>query len=580
MNYDPTNLNQEAALRDFQRARQQAAMQQLMARLRGESADLLYYDDVRKKLRVAGPPIQRGLQEIPLNKIIGSVGRVEDFTRNFMPKRDVAKERWVGVKTAVQAMTGMPPIEVYQVGDAYFVQDGNHRVSIARQLGTKTISAYVTEVPTRVPLTAYDNAPEVICKSFYAEFLERTNLDKLYPDADLMMTFCDEYALFLEQIEVEKSLLATQQQWDNEDTLWETAVSVWYEQVYLPVVEIIRQVGILRRFPRRTEADLYMVLLERHDELEENLGWRVEMETAVTDLVDSEEKKKGLLGKMLKAMLPRFDPGPEPGLWRKQQLARNRHNRLFEHTLIAINGKPDGWALLDRMLEIAQFDKDHILGLYVVPSKAVYDSDAIEQIRQIFDNKVASAGLTGELAVEVSANPAQPLIERAVWADFVVALSTPPGRGEPPPLDPHIRQLVQQCPRPILIVPSGSSISFRRPILGYDGSAKAREALFLAAYLAGRWQVQLTVVSAVTQHTGKAQLKEAKKYITERGIKNATYVLKEMPIAEAILDEAEKQNSTMIIIGGFSYRPIRHLVLGSTAEKVLRESQIPVLICR
>ena len=199
--------NYQLALRDFHRARKQAVMQQILSRLRGNATDLLCFNDVRKKLRSTGITIKHGLQEIPLKKIVGSVARYDDFTREFLPKRDTDEERWAGVKAAVNDMVGIPPIEVYQVGDAYFVQDGNHRVSIARRLGTKTISAYITEVKTRVPLTADDDPNEIICKSYYADFLEKTNLDKLHPESDLLMSFCGEYQELLDQIETEHTLL-------------------------------------------------------------------------------------------------------------------------------------------------------------------------------------------------------------------------------------------------------------------------------------------------------------------------------------------------------------------------------------
>ena len=175
----------QAALEDFNQARRQAAMQQLLARFTGEQTELLSYDDVKKKLRVTNVR-ERGLQEIPVDKIIGSVGRYKDFTRSFLPKSDSGGQRWARVKAAVSDMAGVPPIEVYQLGDAYFVIDGNHRVSIARQLGTPTISAYVTEVKTRVPLTADDDPNEIICKSRYADFLEKTDLDNLRPEVDLL----------------------------------------------------------------------------------------------------------------------------------------------------------------------------------------------------------------------------------------------------------------------------------------------------------------------------------------------------------------------------------------------------------
>ncbi len=166
-----SQANYQLALRDFHYARKQAVMQQILARVRGKEEKLLDFHQVQQKLGSTGMTIAHGLQEIPLEKIVGSVDRYEEFTRSFLPKRDSDEERWTGVRTAVSNMAGMPPIDVYQVGDAYFVQDGNHRVSITRHLGGKTISARVTEVKTRVPLTADDNPNGIICKSYYADFL-------------------------------------------------------------------------------------------------------------------------------------------------------------------------------------------------------------------------------------------------------------------------------------------------------------------------------------------------------------------------------------------------------------------------
>lgn len=578
--FDPNKANYQVALRDFQRARKQAALQQVITRLRGQSNELLCYDTIRKQLKATGEPVKLGLQEIPLTKIVGSVGRYEDFTRSFLPKKDEDQDRWVGVKTAVQDMTGMPPIDVYQVGDIYFVQDGNHRVSIARQLGTDTISAYVTKVNTRVPLTSDDDPSEIICKAFYAEFLEETNLDTLYPDADLLMTFCDEYDLFLRQITVEKALLAEEQPHLSGEALWETAVSNWYEKVYLPIIHIIREMGVLHRFPNRTEADMYLVLSERHEELVERLGWKVDMGTAVTDLIDSHKKQKNLLNRWLTQLAPRFDQGPEPGLWRRQQLARQRNNRLFEHMLVEVNGRDDGWLLLDQFLDMAKFDQDHILGLHVVPDESFLNKKKIQKIRQKFQEKCHHANIKGELAIEVSPNPMRPFIERAAWADLIVVSNErPPAYEALPRLDPYIKQLVQHSPRPLLIVPSGGYVNFSKACLGYDGSAKANEALFMATYMASKWGTSLTVVTVETNNTTETQLNKAKEYIANHGV-HATYVLGKSGIAEALIEEAEEHDCTYFVIGGFSFRPFRHYVIGSTAEQLLRASQIPVFICR
>ena len=148
---------------------------------------MLSYEDVRQKLRAYGSS-ERGLQDIPLDAIVGSVGRYNDFTRDFLPRLDVNKDRWARVMAASNKMAGLPPIDVYKIGDVYFVQDGNHRVSVARQLGSRTIQAYVTEVQTRVPMSPDTRPDDMIVKAEYAGFLERTRLDELRPEADLSVT--------------------------------------------------------------------------------------------------------------------------------------------------------------------------------------------------------------------------------------------------------------------------------------------------------------------------------------------------------------------------------------------------------
>src|SRR5574342_534933 len=139
----------QSALQDFNDARLKASLQEALARLTGKSNELLSYEEVARKLKLRSRA-DRGILEIPLNAIIGSVGRYTDFTRTFLPLRPEDQQRWARVKAAVDdpVGVGMPPIEVYKVGDAYFVLDGNHRVSIARQYGNASIEAHVIEVAT------------------------------------------------------------------------------------------------------------------------------------------------------------------------------------------------------------------------------------------------------------------------------------------------------------------------------------------------------------------------------------------------------------------------------------------------
>ena len=121
----PTRLGYYSAVKDFHEARRRADVEQIIARLIGKSNDLLCYGDVREQVGVRGTA-RRELRDIPLDAIIGSVGRCTDFTRTFLPRRDSDRERWARVDMGASTLRGLPPIEVYQIGDAYFVLDGNH----------------------------------------------------------------------------------------------------------------------------------------------------------------------------------------------------------------------------------------------------------------------------------------------------------------------------------------------------------------------------------------------------------------------------------------------------------------------
>jgi len=576
-----SKINYQLALRDFQRARKQAVMQQILSRIRGGADELLCFDEVRQQLRSTGEPIKHGQQEIPLDKIVGSVARYGDFTRSFLPKRDADEERWAGVKAAVDDMVGIPPIEVFQVGDTYFVQDGNHRVSIARQLKSKTISAYVTEIKTRVPLTADDDPNEIICKSYYADFLEKTNLDKLRPEVDLLMTFCRHYELLLDQIEAELTLIKNEYGLTDQGDLWAKAVSDWYDHVYLPVVRIIRELGILHRFPERTEADMYILLSERQAELEEDLGWHVELETGVTDLIDTEDQSRGFLGNFLRRVSPFLDRGPLPGLWRRQQLARQRYHHLFEHILVPLDGSEEGWQMFEYILEAAQFDGDHILGLHVVPDKNQINSEFVQQMQARFTRSCQEANIRGEFAIEVGNSPVESIVRHAAWVDFVIVNSTRPPKDKPlARISPDLKLIIQQCPRPIQVRPDGTESDYSHALLAYDGSPKAEEALFIATYLSARWKKSLTVVTVETSRTSEAALQKARGYIIQHGLKDVNFLLKKGPIAETVLEAAKTYQSNLLFMGGFSYRPVRHLTLGSTAEHILCEFRHPMWVCQ
>ncbi len=573
-------FNYEVAIRDFKRARRQAAIRHLIAQLTGKSDELLVYDYIRQQLKATGT-VDRGMQEIPIDAIVGSVGRYDDFTRDFLPKKDSIQARWAQVKAGILNMTGMSPISVYQIGEGYFVRDGNHRVSVARQLDTPTISALVTEVKTKVPLAIDDDPDEVQCKARYAEFLEKTKLDEQRPEANLLMTFCDQYHLFLSQIDAYQQNLE-----DGHSLPYPAAAAQWYDNVYLPVVKIIRRQGTLHHFPERTEADLYLLFVEHQEELVRALGWHIDTDTTITHLIEREARKPrsviGWLGLHLyKLLVPdELDPGPEPGHWRKEHLGRRKYASLFSSILVGVQEETANWQALDHAITISKRENGNLYGLHIQSDKITEGDDTIDAIRSAFEQRCQVNALTGELTIETG-NVAQTILKRAAWADLVVlSLNHPPHPQPFKGFGAGFKLLVQRCPRPLLVVPSGASSPMDRALLAYDGSPKADEALFVAAYLGARWSARLTIVTVETKFTTKSALGRARAYLEQQGVENVTYLLRPRPISDSLLETAREHGSNLLIMGGFGFRPALNLVLGSTVNQVLSKFKQPILICR
>lgn len=273
---------QERVARDFEQAHRAAFIQDVLALVRYEPVDLLPFELVREKLHLSNK-YYLGLQEIPLEQIVGSVGRYEDFTRTFMPRKSNSRQRWEKIDSLTDS-GGWPPIEVYKVSDTYFVRDGNHRVSVARQLGAETIEAYVWEYPTRVPLEPDDDIDDLILREEYLEFLESTELDKLRPDQWIILTQPGGYWELEESIALHRHWKS----WDmDSDIPWLEAVADWYDNIYLPLATKIREEEILSLFPGRTEADLVVWVLRHWTKLERDYGGEeVEASEAVEDFAE------------------------------------------------------------------------------------------------------------------------------------------------------------------------------------------------------------------------------------------------------------------------------------------------------
>jgi len=285
-----TEYHDAVARQHYTSSLRKAQLIDLMGLITGEDTNLVSFNDVADRLR-ARQEISHRTEYVPLDKIVGSVGRYRDFTREFLPRSNISGTRWAKIDAALNSMEGVPPIELYKLGDVYFVRDGNHRVSVARANQIDRIEAYVTELKTPIPLTLSDFERDLwIIKIEYAEFMAETHLDLLRPGADISMTVPGRYEILRHHIEVHRYLrnLDLENEGRAERLSRAEAVVSWYDTVYLPVVEAMRKLRLLEHFPGRTEADLYLWIVKHRERLAARYGLApLDPETAVTTFAET-----------------------------------------------------------------------------------------------------------------------------------------------------------------------------------------------------------------------------------------------------------------------------------------------------
>jgi hypothetical protein len=288
---DTTISNRASALEHFERARRKAFLEQVTSNLTGRPSEMLPFDAIRSELRQQNP-FYRGVQEIPIDLIVGSVGRYREFTRRFLPLKDSLRERWTNVDS-LAATSGWPPIDAYKIGGVYFAHDGNHRVSVARHLEIPTLEAHVWEYPVDVQLKPEDSLDEVLIRLGERNFLDITDLDKLVPDHNIHFTTPDRYREILAQIYNLQQVLALI---DEREIPFAEAVTAWYVMIYLPTIQIIKDSTLLEDFSGRTEADLFVWLSLYRDNLEEVYGDSDSLTELARNL--AERYKEGSIDKM------------------------------------------------------------------------------------------------------------------------------------------------------------------------------------------------------------------------------------------------------------------------------------------
>jgi hypothetical protein len=280
------------ASQDFNKARNRALLSRIQNFMNTERDSLLSFYDVKKILKPKNE-VYRGMKTVPIKLIVGSEGRYRDFNKYFLPRSEFLRARWERVDKAQIRDIPLPAIQLYEIGGAYFVRDGNHRVSVARAQGVEEIDAEVTSLSTEIIITPSMTAEELKEAVINYEkklFYEKTQFGELTGDDNLVFTQPGRYDEIYNHIMVHKYYLNQNR---NEEIPFAEALVSWYRNVYLPIVKIINDDMLCLNFPGRRPSDLYVWIVSHWDFLKKKNGLSFSLSAAARDFSVRYGKKKG-----------------------------------------------------------------------------------------------------------------------------------------------------------------------------------------------------------------------------------------------------------------------------------------------
>ncbi len=276
------SLYSSMAKDDFNKARNREILTAILSKLLNKKTDLLSLQDARNILKPKSENY-RGMQTVPISLIVGSEGRYKDFNREFLPKHQHLRSRWERVDVAYYKQVNLPPIKLYKLGGVYFVRDGNHRVSVAKMQGVEFVDAEVVELSSEItikPGMTKEELKREVIKFEKKKFYEATKLDKLRKDCILDFTAPGRYDDVVEHINKHRAFLKEK---EKRDVSFEEAMLSWCDNIYKPIVDLIRREKLLSRFYGRTEADLYVWIVRHWEDLKKKWGEEYPLKEALED---------------------------------------------------------------------------------------------------------------------------------------------------------------------------------------------------------------------------------------------------------------------------------------------------------
>ena len=240
------------------------------------------------------------MQVVSIDLIAGSEGRYKDFDNHFFPKSTHLRQRWERIDQAHLTDVILPPITLYEIGGLYFVRDGNHRVSVAKSRGCEMIDAEVISLQSEIKLKAGMSKNKIlktVVEYEKREFYSETNFGDITDDWSLNFTSPGQYDVIYQHILIHKYYINQNQ---TEEISMPDAILSWHNQVYLPVINIIKKQKMMKKFKGRTPSDMYVWIIKYWDDLKTKFGNDYSLDTAASDFSNEfgSNKIKKLLNKI------------------------------------------------------------------------------------------------------------------------------------------------------------------------------------------------------------------------------------------------------------------------------------------
>jgi len=289
---------------DFSRARGRAVLSEIQYFMNADKNRLLSFNDVKDILKPKNQ-VYMGSRTVPIKLIAGSEGRYRDFNRYFFPKADHLRERWERVDEAHLMDIILPSIQLYEIGGIYFVRDGNHRVSVAKAQNVEFIDAEVISLASEInldPGMTADQLREALIAYEKNIFYEKTQFESLTGDSSMDFSTPGRYDVIYNHILVHKYFLNESR---KDEIPFSQALVSWYNNVYSPVVSIIREQWLLVNFSGRTEGDLYVWIIKHWDFLKKKYGG-YSLAEAAGDFSRKYGQSKGKLGRFLALLAEKY----------------------------------------------------------------------------------------------------------------------------------------------------------------------------------------------------------------------------------------------------------------------------------